>query len=365
MRFLISGGGTGGHIFPAIAIANAIKAKRPDSEFLFVGAEGKMEMERVPKAGFPIKGLDVRGFDRKNLFKNFSILFKLLKSMGKAKRIIKDFRPDAVIGTGGYASGPALRAGKHLPMVIQEQNSYAGVTNKLLAKWASKICVAYDGLEKFFPGEKLVVTGNPIRREVTILDGKRDAAYAHFGLDKGKKTILIVGGSLGARTLNEAVVAAEELLKEHNDVQLLWQCGKLYYEKFSNTSVSELPNVHLTQFIDKMDYGYAAADVIISRGGAIAISELCLVGKPVIIVPSPNVAEDHQTKNAKALTSKDAAIMVEDANAKKTLIQTAIKTLGDNSLSQRLSQNISGLAKTDAADKIADVILELVKNRKP
>ncbi len=364
MKFIVSGGGSGGHIFPAIAIADAIRQKQPDAEFLFVGAEGKMEMERVPKAGYPIEGLWISGFQRKLTLRNLSFPFKVLHSLWKARSIVKKFKPDAVIGTGGYASGPTLRMAGGIPRVLQEQNNYAGMTNKLLADKADKVCVAYSGMEKFFPQDKIVLTGNPVREALTKTEGKREAAISHFGLEANKKTILIVGGSLGARTLNQAMDNANSLLESKEDIQVLWQCGKFYYEQYKDCLTAKLPHVKLTMFIDKMDLAYAAADLVISRAGAIAISELCLVGKPTILVPSPNVTADHQTKNAMALVEKNAAVLVKDSEAGLNLIETAIKTLSDNTLSQKLSQNIKQLARPNAADHIADVILELVKSHK-
>jgi UDP-N-acetylglucosamine--N-acetylmuramyl-(pentapeptide) pyrophosphoryl-undecaprenol N-acetylglucosamine transferase len=364
MRFIISGGGSGGHIYPAIAIANAIRRKQPDADILFVGAEGKMEMDRVPKAGYPIKGLWISGFHRQLTLRNLMFPFKLIHSMWNARKIVKRFKPDAVIGTGGFASGPTLRMAKGVTTILQEQNSYAGVTNKLLAKKADKVCVAYDNMHRFFPKEKIVITGNPVRQDLLDLIGKEAKGIQYYKMDSNKKTILIIGGSLGARTLNHSLRDAHNILAAQPDIQVLWQCGQIYFEEFKGCATAQLANVSITQFIDRMDLAYAMSDLVISRAGAISISELCLVKKPVILVPSPNVAEDHQTKNALALVEKDAAIMVEDKNAKKTLILTAIKTLSDNTLSLRLVQNISKLGKPNSADLIADVILELVKNRK-
>ncbi len=364
MRFIISGGGTGGHIFPAIAIANALRQKQPNAEFLFVGAEGKIEMEKVPQAGYPIKGLWISGFHRQLTVRNLMFPFKLIHSMWKARRIVKKFKPDAVIGTGGYASGPTLRMASGIPTVLQEQNNYAGVTNKLLANKADKVCVAYDNMDSYFPKDKIVVTGNPVRQDIIDLAGKRKQGIQHYGLDSNKKTILIIGGSLGARTLNDSLRDAESLLKEQYELQVLWQCGKIYIDEFKTCGTANLPHVKIMKFIDKMDLAYAAADLIISRAGAISISELCLVGKPVILVPSPNVAEDHQTKNAHALTEKEAALVVKDQNAKETLIQTAITTLDDQTLSHKLAENIKQMAKPQAANHIADVILKLVKSKK-
>ncbi len=364
MRFIISGGGTGGHVFPAIAIADALRRKQPDAEFLFVGAQGKIEMEKVPKAGYPIEGLWISGFHRKMTLRNLMFPFKLIHSMWKARKIVKGFRPDAVVGTGGYASGPTLRMSGSIPTVLQEQNNYAGVTNKLLAEKAERICVAYDKMERYFPKHKIVLTGNPVRQDLLNLEGKRDEGIRHYGLSPNKRTILIIGGSLGARTLNDSLRDAYDLLKEQEGIQVLWQCGKIYIDEFHNCETAGLEHVKISKFIDRMDLAYAMADIVISRAGAISISELCLVGKPVILVPSPNVAEDHQTKNAMALVEKDAAVMVRDSDAKKTLIQTAITTLNDKSLSLKLMENIKRLGRPNAADHIADVILELVKNQK-
>ncbi|GHT45404.1 UDP-N-acetylglucosamine--N-acetylmuramyl-(pentapeptide) pyrophosphoryl-undecaprenol N-acetylglucosamine transferase [Bacteroidia bacterium] len=388
MKIIISGGGTGGHIFPAISIANAIKAKHPDAEILFVGAENRMEMERVPKAGYQIVGLPVAGFDRKNLLKNLSVLWKLNKSLSLARKIIKEFQPDIAIGVGGYASGPVLKAAaqKGIPTLLQEQNSYAGVTNKLLAQKAAKICVAYDGMEQFFPKEKIVLTGNPVRQDLVITDEKRKEAYSHFGLDPNKKTILIVGGSLGARTLNESVLAHLKEIKrsschcgldpqshEYHGVQFIWQTGKYYYEEIAGQATSfraesrnrndkNFPeNFHLTEFVSRMDLAYSIADLIVSRAGAGSISEFCLLGKPVILVPSPNVAEDHQTKNAQALVRKNAAIMIADKDAVQELIPMALKVVQDEAQLKELSENILTLALPDSANKIVDEIEGILK----
>jgi UDP-N-acetylglucosamine--N-acetylmuramyl-(pentapeptide) pyrophosphoryl-undecaprenol N-acetylglucosamine transferase len=360
MKIIISGGGTGGHIFPAISIANALKAKHPDAEILFVGAENRMEMERVPKAGYQIVGLPVAGFDRKNLLKNLSVLWKLNKSMSLARKIIKEFQPDIAIGVGGYASGPVLKAAaqKGIPTLLQEQNSYAGVTNKLLAQKAAKICVAYDGMEQFFPKEKIVLTGNPVRQDLVITDEKRKEAYSHFGLDPNKKTILIVGGSLGARTLNESVLAHLKEIEE-SGVQVIWQTGKNYV---GAKNLSPLPIVQ-TEFISRMDLVYSVADLIVSRAGAGSISEFCLLGKPVILVPSPNVAEDHQTKNAQALVRKNAAIMIADKDAVQELIPTALKVVQDEVRLKELSENILTLALPDSANKIVDEIEGILKKK--
>lgn len=363
-RIIISGGGTGGHIFPAIAIANAVKERWSDSEILFVGAEDRMEMERVPAAGYKIIGLPVSGFNRKHLLKNIGVAFRLLKSMNKAKRIMNDFNPHIAVGVGGYASGPILRAAssKGIPTLIQEQNSYAGITNKLLAQKASKICVAYDGMEKFFPKEKIVLTGNPCRQDLIISDKNRKEGYMHFQLNSQKKTILMLGGSLGAATLNKSIVDAFPKLNAAEDVQVIWQCGKYYYNDMKiMQSEGKIPaNIYLTDFISRMDYAYSVADLIISRAGAGSISEFSILGKPVILVPSPNVAEDHQTMNAKALVDKDAAVMVPDIKAKGMLFDVALALVKNESELKSLSDNILKLAQHNSADRIVDEIEKIL-----
>ena len=363
LKVIISGGGTGGHIFPAVSIANAIKAKYPDAEILFVGAENRMEMERVPAAGYKIIGLPVAGFDRKNLFRNVSVLIKLYKSLSLAKQTLKSFQPDIAIGVGGYASGPTLKAAAKMgiPTIIQEQNSYAGVTNKLLAKKAAKICVAYEGMEQFFPKEKIVLTGNPVRQDLICSEEKRQEAYSYFNLDPNKKTIVVIGGSLGARTINESIIPYIEELIESN-VQIVWQTGKYYYKDLTS-QCPDTKYVHLTEFISRMDLAYSVADLIISRAGASSISELCLLGKAVILVPSPNVAEDHQTKNAQALVKKNAAIMVADKDARKELIPEAIRVLEDNQFLQSLKENILTMALPDSANKIVDEIDAIIQKQ--
>ncbi len=365
MKIIISGGGTGGHIFPAIAIADSIKQKNPKAEILFVGAEGKMEMERVPKAGYPIIGLPIVGFQRKLTLKNLVFPFKLLQSMWKARQVVKDFQPDIVVGVGGYASGPILEAAMRqgVPGVVQEQNSYAGVTNKILAKKVKKICVAYDNMDKFFPNEKIILTGNPVRSDIgKVHEIKRSDALAHFGFDVNKKTILVTGGSLGARTLNIALRGAAQLLaSQANSIQILWQCGKLYIDEYSQCETAKLPNVKIVPFVDNMNYAYAMADVVISRAGALSISELCLVGKPAILLPSPNVAEDHQTQNALALVRKDAAILIRDTEANDKMVQTAVQLLSDTSRCNNLSRNILTLGKPNAATEIAAVIFKILE----
>jgi len=364
LRVIISGGGTGGHIFPAVSIANAIKKQHPDARILFVGALGRMEMQRVPAAGYEIKGLPICGFDRKNLLKNVKVLFKIWKSQRMAKAIIRDFKPMAAVGVGGYASGPTLNqaAKMGIPCLIQEQNSYAGVTNKLLAKKASKICVAYDGMERFFPAEKIIKTGNPVRQALIDTDVSKEEAINSLGLDPTKKTILIVGGSLGARTINESVMQHLDLV-EKSDVQFVWQTGKYYNAKINEDLKSRkpIPNLKVTDFISDMGTAYRAADLVISRAGASSISEFCLIGKPVILVPSPNVAEDHQTKNAMTLVNKQAALYVKDAEAPATLLQLAIDTVENKAKLNELSANIKKLALPDSADIIAREVVKLAK----
>ena len=360
-NIIISGGGTGGHIFPAISIANAIKEIEPETNILFVGALGKIEMEKVPAAGYEIIGLPVAGLQRRLTVKNVSFIFKLISSLRKSRKIIKDFKPDVVVGVGGYASGPVLRIAnmKGIPTLIQEQNSYAGITNKLLAKKAHKICVAYEGMEKYFPKEKILLTGNPVRQDLLDKIGSRDEAIKYFDLDQNKKTILVIGGSLGARTINQSIIGDLEKIGQ-SDFQLLWQTGKYYYEDAKNVSNGfGFKNVKVKDFIIRMDMAYAAADIIISRAGAGTISELCLVGKPVILVPSPNVAEDHQTKNAMALVNKDAAIMVCDAEARERLINEAIELISKKEKIESLSKNIKGMALRDSAKIIAQEVLNM------
>ena len=364
LRIIISGGGTGGHIFPAVSIANAIKAKRPDAKILFVGALGRMEMQRVPAAGYEIKGLPIQGFDRKNLLKNFKVLYKIWKSQRMAKKIIRDFRPMAAVGVGGYASGPTLNkaAAMGIPCLIQEQNSYAGVTNKLLAKKADKICVAYDNMERFFPAEKIIMTGNPVRQALLDTKMSKEEAIKSFGLDPSKKTILIVGGSLGAGTVNKSVMQHLDEIAE-SGVQVIWQTGK-YYNANINEQLKgrDLPMIKVLDFISDMGAAYKAADLVISRAGASSISEFCLLGTPVILVPSPNVAEDHQTKNAMALVDKDAALYVKDADAPEQVISLALKTVQDEAKLRSLSENILKLALPNSADIIADEVIRLAKS---
>ena len=361
LRVIISGGGTGGHIFPAVSIANAVKALRPDAKILFVGALGRMEMQRVPAAGYEIIGLPIQGFDRKNLLKNFKVLYKIWKSQRMAKKIIKDFRPQVAVGVGGYASGPTLNmaAAKGIPCLLQEQNSYAGVTNKLLAKKAAKICVAYEGMERFFPAEKIMMTGNPVRQQLLDTTITHEDAVRTFGFDPTKKVVLIVGGSLGARTLNESVLQHLDQIRK-SDVQFIWQTGKFYSAEISERlKGQDIPNLTVTDFISDMGVAYKAADLVVSRAGAGSISEFCLLGKPVILVPSPNVAEDHQTKNAMALVNKAAALYVKDAEADKILLPLAIDTAKDDAKLQSLHENILKMALPDSADMIAKEVIKL------
>ena len=364
IRIIISGGGTGGHIFPAVSIANAIKELHPEAEILFVGAEGRMEMQRVPAAGYPIKGLPVAGFDRKNLFKNIPVLIKLFKSQRLAKKIVKDFKPHAAVGVGGYASGPTLKVAGSMgiPTLLQEQNSYAGVTNKLLAKQAKKICVAYEGMERFFSKEKIILTGNPVRQGLTNSTISREEAVQSFGLDPKKQTILILGGSLGARTINQCLMSNLQKIKD-SGVQFIWQTGKIYIDEVQNTvaKFGELPMLYVTDFISDMAKAYTAADLVISRAGAGSISEFCLLKKPIILVPSPNVAEDHQTQNALALVNKNAALYVKDADANEKLLDTAIATVNQPELLKNLSTNIAELAFTDSANVIAKEVIKLAE----
>ena len=364
LRVIISGGGTGGHIFPAVSIANAIKAMHPEAKILFVGALGRMEMQRVPAAGYEIKGLPIQGFDRKNLLKNVKVLYKIWKSQRMAKQIIKEFRPQVAVGVGGYASGPTLNkaAAMGIPCLIQEQNSYAGVTNKLLAKKAAKICVAYEGMERFFPADKIMLTGNPVRQQLLENTQTKVEALRSFDLDVSKKTVLIVGGSLGARTVNESVLKHLDVIRQ-SGVQFIWQTGKYYYEQIKEQLAKEekLENLVVTDFISDMGAAYKAADLVVSRAGAGSISEFCLLGKPVILVPSPNVAEDHQTKNALALVNKGAALYVKDVEAPALLMPLAIDTVKDDAKLQTLSENILKMALPDSAEIIAKEVVSLAK----
>jgi UDP-N-acetylglucosamine--N-acetylmuramyl-(pentapeptide) pyrophosphoryl-undecaprenol N-acetylglucosamine transferase len=362
-RIIISGGGTGGHIFPAVSIANALKALDPDTEILFVGALGRMEMEKVPAAGYKIIGLNIQGIQRGSIVKNLMFPVKLAQSVIKAIKIIKDFKPDAAVGVGGYASGPLLYAAslKNIPYLIQEQNSYAGITNKWLGKKAEKICVAFDGMDKFFPADKIIKTGNPVRKDSVDIAKKRMSALELLKLSNEKKTILVTGGSLGARTLNKSIRAGLQKLIDA-DVQIIWQTGKSYYK----TLIEELgkdyhENVVITEFLSRMDLAYAAADVIISRAGAGTIAELCIVKKPVILVPSPNVAEDHQTKNALALLHDNAALFVADRDAEEKLVDRALELLNDKDKQATLSKNIGALALPNADKDIAHEVIKLIK----
>lgn len=367
LRVIISGGGTGGHIFPAVSIANEIRAKRPDAKILFVGAEGRMEMQRVPAAGYEIKGLPIAGFNRKNLLKNIPVLFKIMKSRSMARQIIRDFRPQVAVGVGGYASGPTLNVAESMgiPTLLQEQNSYAGVTNKLLAKKARKICVAYEGMERFFPADKILFTGNPVRQNLLDCKVTKEDAVRSFGLVPGKQTILIVGGSLGARTLNDSVLGNLPLVKQQSKVQFIWQTGKYYSEEIkAELARRGCPeNLKVMDFISDMSQAYAAADLVISRAGAGSISEFCLLGKPVILVPSPNVAENHQTKNALALVQKNAALYIADADARRTLLPKAINTVSDLEKLESLSRNVIALARPNAASDIADEVIKLATTK--
>jgi UDP-N-acetylglucosamine--N-acetylmuramyl-(pentapeptide) pyrophosphoryl-undecaprenol N-acetylglucosamine transferase len=362
-RIIISGGGTGGHIFPAIAIANAVKEKHPNAEILFVGAKGKMEMEKVPAAGYKIVGLTIAGLQRRLTLKNLSFPFKVIKSIWDAKKIVKEFKPDVAIGVGGYASGPLLRtAGSmNVPTLIQEQNSYPGITNKLLAKKAAKICVAYDNMDRFFPKEKIILTGNPVRKDIIELHASKEEALAFFGLKKNKPTILVIGGSLGARTINESILAYIKQY-ETQDVQVIWQTGKLFIDK-AEEATKNSTHIKAQAFITRMDLAYTAADIIISRAGALSISELCLVKKPCILVPSPNVSEDHQTKNAMSLVNKLAAVLVKDNEAISNLGAKSLELINNKVLRDELSNNIAALGKPNAANDICEEVLKLIKNK--
>jgi UDP-N-acetylglucosamine--N-acetylmuramyl-(pentapeptide) pyrophosphoryl-undecaprenol N-acetylglucosamine transferase len=362
-RVIISGGGTGGHIFPAIAIADEIKKRNPLAKVLFVGAKGKMEMEKVPQAGYKIEGLEIAGFQRKFTFSNFLLPIKIAKSLLKARKIIKRFKPDLVIGVGGYASGPTLKMAQFIgiPTVIQEQNSFPGKTNRILAKKTKCICTAYEGMENFFPKTRVVLTGNPVRKELTGESNcERQEAQKVFNLNPELPTVLVIGGSLGAKTLNESMLHGVEEFNTHG-VQLLWQCGKHYFEHLQDELIAkDKSNIHLHQFISRMDCAYAAADIIISRAGAISVSELSIVGKPVILVPSPNVSEDHQTKNAMALVDKNAALLVRDADARKVLVDEALKLIIDSNRCQQFSRAIKTLEKPNAVAEIVDMCEKIV-----
>lgn len=364
IKIIISGGGTGGHIYPAVSIANTLKKRCPDAEILFVGATGRMEMEKVPAAGYEIVGLPIAGLQRKFSLKNFALPFKFVKSRMKAKKILKSFTPDVVVGVGGYASAPTLWAAEKLniPTLIQEQNSFAGLTNKMLAKRAKKICVAYSGMEKFFPAEKIIFTGNPVRQDLFDVNKLRDEAFEFFNLDKSKKIVLVVGGSLGARTLN-TVICKEINRINSNNIQLIWQTGKNFFAQAKNEiAYSAVKNIRVYDFIYDMNLAFAAADIIVSRAGAGTISELCIIAKPCILVPSPNVSEDHQTKNAMALVNKNAAVKISDDEAASKLIDAVVQLLGDTKKMNELGENIAKLAMPDAAEKIVDEIIKLAEN---
>ncbi|MBN2214585.1 MAG: undecaprenyldiphospho-muramoylpentapeptide beta-N-acetylglucosaminyltransferase [Bacteroidales bacterium] len=362
-RFIISGGGTGGHIFPALSIANELKLRDSGNEILFVGATGRMEMEKIPAAGYRIIGLPVRGFNRKNLISSLGTIFKILRSVSKAKEIVEEFGPDVAIGVGGYASGPLLRvAGKKgIPTLLQEQNSYAGITNRMLAKRAKTICVAYHGMEKYFPENKIVITGNPVRKDLVNIQNKVPEALEYFKIRPGKNILLILGGSLGAATINQIIMENVSLISVASDLEIIWQTGKIYHEcAKSFMAETDCRNVKIFDFIERMDLAYAIADVIVSRAGAGTISELCIAGKPVILVPSPNVAEDHQTKNAMALVKKNAAIMISDGEALKRLIPEAISLLNNSRLMDQLATNIKKMAITNSSERIVDEIYKLL-----
>lgn len=358
-RFIISGGGTGGHIYPAVAIANELKSRFPEAEFLFVGAKDKMEMQKVPQAGYAIKGLWISGIQRKLTLDNAMFPFKLLSSMWNSFRIIKSFKPDVVIGTGGFASGAVLKVASmlNIPTVIQEQNSYPGITNKLLAKKANKICVAYENLERFFPKDKMILTGNPVRQDL-INEASKSEAIAYFKLDANKKTLLVLGGSLGARRINQLIEKELDFILSQN-IQIIWQCGKLYLNDYAKYNEKE--NVQVVAFIDRMDLVYAAADVVISRSGASSVSELCIVGKPTIFIPSPNVAEDHQTKNAKAISDKNGAILIKESELDAQFETVFFDLISNESKQAELSQNIKKLAKPNATKDIVEEIIKLIK----
>lgn len=364
-RLIISGGGTGGHIFPAVAIANEFRDRHPDAQILFVGAKDKMEMTRIPEAGYKIIGLWISGLQRKFTWSNLLFPLKLIVSYVRAMSIVKKFKPHVVIGTGGYASGPIMMAATRfgIPSVIQEQNSFAGLANKQVANKVSKVCVAYEGMEKYFPKDKLVLTGNPVRRDILSIDTKRERSLSHFGFDTNKKILLIIGGSLGAKTINESIIGGIEKLIDAQ-VQLIWQTGKGYYDSYkAQLGKYDLRRIRVQDFVREMDLAYAAADVVVSRSGALAVSEICIAKKPVILVPSPNVAEDHQTKNAKALVDKGAAIMILDKDANVKLVDEALKLLFDQQLAGRLSENIAKLAKPDATNAIVNEIEKLLMEK--
>lgn len=359
-KFILSGGGTGGHIYPAIAIANELKSRFPDAEFLFVGAQDKMEMQKVPQAGYEIEGLWIAGIQRKLTLQNAMFPLKLIKSLLKSRKIIKRFKPDAVIGTGGFASGPLLQMANsmNIPTVIQEQNSYPGITNKVLSKKANAICVAYENLDRFFPKDKIVFTGNPVRQDILDIDSKRSEALSYFNLDDNKKTLLVIGGSLGARRINQLIAKEMDFLLSNN-LQIIWQCGNLYMADYKHFSETE--NVQVVSFIDRMDLIYAAADFVISRAGASSVSELCLVGKPVIFIPSPNVSEDHQTKNAKAIVDKKGAVLLKESDLDEKFQSVFNQLIHDEKLQKELSQNIKSLGRPNATKDIVEQIIKLIQ----
>lgn len=359
-KFILSGGGTGGHIYPAIAIANELKSRFPDAEFLFVGAQDKMEMQKVPQSGYAIEGLWIAGLQRKLTLQNAMFPLKLVSSLLKSRKIIKKFKPDVVIGTGGFASGPLLQTANtlNIPTVIQEQNSYPGITNKLLSKKANAICVAYENLEQFFPKNKIVFTGNPVRQDILDIDSKRSEALSYFNLDENKKTLLVIGGSLGARRINQLIAKEIDFLR-NNNLQIIWQCGNLYMADYKH--FSEVENVQVVSFIDRMDLIYAAADFVISRAGASSVSELCLVGKPTIFIPSPNVAEDHQTKNAKAIVDKNGALLIKESELDEKFESVFNKLIHDENLQKSLSENMKQLGKPNATKDIVEQIVKLIK----
>ena len=365
-KFILSGGGTGGHIYPAIAIADELKSRFPNAEFLFVGAQDKMEMQKVPQAGYPIKGLWIAGLQRKLTLQNVLFPIKLISSLWKSRAIIKEFKPDVVIGTGGFASGPLLQMANSLniPTVIQEQNSFPGITNKLLSKKANKICVAYENLDRFFPKEKMILTGNPVRQDLIDIDGKREEAIKYFNLDASKKTLLVLGGSLGARSINQ-LIEKELSLFDSINVQIIWQCGKFYFDQYNkyNTTKNQQPttNIQVFAFIDRMDLVYAAADFVISRAGASSVSELSIVGKPVIFIPSPNVAEDHQTKNAQAIVDQKGALLLKEKELDEKFEMVFSNLITDENLQKQLSESIKKLAKVSATKDIVNEIEKLIK----
>jgi UDP-N-acetylglucosamine--N-acetylmuramyl-(pentapeptide) pyrophosphoryl-undecaprenol N-acetylglucosamine transferase len=359
-KFILSGGGTGGHIYPAIAIANELKIRFPDAEFLFVGANDKMEMQKVPQSGYKIEGLWIAGLQRKLTLQNAMFPFKLASSLFKSRKIIKKFKPNVVIGTGGFASGPLLQMANmmRIPTLIQEQNSYPGITNKLLSKKANKICVAYENLDRFFSKQKMILTGNPVRQDLLDIDNKRNDGINYFKLDANKKTLLVLGGSLGARRVNQLIEKELDFFTKHN-IQVIWQCGKLYLDDYSKYNNNQ--NIQVVAFIDRMDLVYAAADFVISRAGASSVSELCLVGKPVVFIPSPNVAEDHQTKNALAIVNKNGAILLKENQLDATFETIFLDLISNENLQKELSKNIKKLAKPNATKEIVDEIVKLIK----